>query len=116
MNSCFGFLFAKIFYLPRLRFLSSQCAWPQTPGMFQATPRVWFNPVSGSRHSEGFSGLSRPTPTATAPSDIFTTKRRQAVRARRCIFFSCFADVVRLRLGLILSVGRRAYRLYGLSG
>ena len=23
--------------------------------MFQATPRVWFRPVSGSRHSEGFS-------------------------------------------------------------
>ena len=71
---------------------------------------------------DGFSpGLRRPTPTATAPSDIFTTNRRQAVRARRCIFSSwvdfCLlsADVVRLRLGLILSVGRRAYRLYGVS-
>jgi len=25
--------------------------------MFQATPRVWFKPVSGSRHSEGFSEI-----------------------------------------------------------
>ena len=63
-------------------------------------------------------GLSRPTPTATAASDIFTTNRRQAGMARRCISIlsvSCFADVVRLRLGLILSVGRRAYRLYGVA-
>ena len=42
--------------------------------------------------AEKFSpGLRRPTPTATAPSDIFTTNRRQAVRAKRCIFSSvCF--------------------------
>ena len=63
-------------------------------------------------------GLSRPTPTATAASDIFTTNRRQAGMARRCISIlslCCFADVVRLRLGLILSVGRRAYRLYGVA-
>ena len=25
--------------------------------MFQASPRVWFKPVSGSRHSEGFSEI-----------------------------------------------------------
>ena len=73
------------------------------------------------RKDEFSPGLRRPTPTATAPSDILTTNRRQAVRAKRCIFSSwvdfCLfsADVVRLRLGLKLSVGRRAYRLYGVS-
>ena len=61
-------------------------------------------------------GFRRPTPTATAASDIFTRRQADVVRASRCIFLSvCFADVVPWRLGLILSVGRRAYRLYGVS-
>ena len=61
-------------------------------------------------------GFRRPTPTATAASDIFTRRQADVVSASRCIFLSvCFADVVPWRLGLILSVGRRAYRLYGVS-